>query len=251
MPKHPVKVLSIAGSDPSGGAGIQADLKTFSALGAYGMAVITSLTAQNTMRVSCIHTPPPAFLKNQLEAVFDDIPPDAVKIGMLYGIEEMKVVEKILKKYKPPNVILDPVMVSTSGDKLQDKNSVTFLKENLFPLVNFITPNLQETEILFGSENLKLIKTPLLIKGGHSDNNHCDDHLYINGELYILPGKKIKTKSTHGTGCTLSSAIAVYLAQGKSLLNAAESAKKYVTNAIKKGTKLNIGNGSGPLDHRV
>ncbi|CRH91706.1 Hydroxymethylpyrimidine/phosphomethylpyrimidine kinase [Chlamydia trachomatis] len=252
------KVLTIAGSDSSGGAGIQADIKTMLTNGVYAMSCITALTAQNTTGVSNIMEVSPEFLDSQLESVFEDIFPDAVKIGMVSSSELIEVIAKNLKKYSAKNIVVDPVMVATSGSSLIQTEAVKALKEKLFPLADLITPNLQEAEVLSGKEinsiedmveAAKLIyeesNVAVLLKGGHLDDS-CDDLLY-DGEETWFRGKKIANQNTHGTGCTLSSAIASNLAKGHSLADSIYLAKLYLNNLLMR--KLDLGSGSGPLDH--
>ncbi|WP_455256708.1 bifunctional hydroxymethylpyrimidine kinase/phosphomethylpyrimidine kinase [Peptoniphilus asaccharolyticus] len=252
------KVLTIAGSDSSGGAGIQADIKTMLTNGVYAMSCITALTAQNTTGVSDIMEVSPEFLDSQLESVFEDIFPDAVKIGMVSSSELIEVIAKNLKKYSAKNIVVDPVMVATSGSSLIQTEAVKALKEKLFPLADLITPNLQEAEVLSGKEinsiedmveAAKLIyeesNVAVLLKGGHLDDS-CDDLLY-DGEETWFRGKKIANQNTHGTGCTLSSAIASNLAKGYSLSDSIYLAKLYLNNLLMR--KLDLGSGSGPLDH--
>ena len=252
-------VLSIAGSDCSGGAGIQADLKTMIANGCYGMSVITSLTAQNTTGVRSILNSDPGLLKDQIDAVFEDIVPDAVKTGMIPSGELVEAAAERLKAYGVKNLVVDPVMVATSGADLATSESVKALKEKLIPLSSVVTPNVPEAEILSGLKiNTKddMIEAAgkinsecgcsVLIKGGHNESN-CDDVLLHNGEVIIFEMQKIDNPNTHGTGCTLSSAIACNLAKGMSLPEAVETGKSYVTGAI--AAMLDIGRGRGPLDH--
>lgn len=262
--KSYVKVLTIAGSDSCGGAGVQADLKTVSAHGCYGMSVITALTAQNTKGVAGIHAVPPSFVQEQLEAVFTDIRPDAVKIGMLYSAELIDVVAKQLKKHGVEKIVLDPVMVAQSGDNLLKRDAIDALKEYLIPLSTVVTPNLPEAEVLL-NETLKTeeeIETAakvlsqyscksILIKGGHLEESDSTDFLYISDEdqFVRLKEKRIKTRNNHGTGCTLSSAIASGLAKGDTILNAVEKAKNYITGALQEGAKYSIGHGHGPVHH--
>lgn len=255
------KVLTIAGSDCSGGAGIQADLKTITAHKMYGMSAVTSLTAQNTTGVYGISDVSEDFLAEQLECIFSDIFPDAVKIGMVSNAGLIKVIAEKLKKYSPSNIVLDPVMVSTSGSRLLRDDAQEALTELLMPLADVITPNIPEAEVLAGEkitksrdmvETGKLIydrlsgKTAVLIKGGH-DLNTANDMLYVNGGSVWFEGERIDNDNTHGTGCTLSSAIACNLAQGLDLMKAVEGAKKYISGALNYG--LNLGKGSGPLNH--
>ena len=214
--------MSIAGSDCSGGAGIQADLKTISALGAYAATAITAITVQNTTGVRAIHPVPPVFVRGQIEAVMDDIRPDAIKIGMINDIEIVKVISACLHKYRPAYVIFDPVMVSTSGHKLIEDDAIAALTDDLMPLTSLITPNLREAEVL-----------------------------QIAGEStpHLFTSTKIESPNTHGTGCTLSSAIATFLALGYVMPQAVECAKRYVTHGIEAGKDIRIGEGHGPLNH--
>lgn len=259
------RVLTIAGSDSGGGAGIQADLKTFSALGCYGMSVITALTAQNTIGVNAIHAVPAAFVEKQMEAIFTDIGTDAVKIGMLYSAELVEAVAGQLKKYNPENIVLDPVMVSQSKDKLaQDKGLTEAIKEHLIPLTTVFTPNLPEASILLNRSIKKWeemyqaardlsIYGPesVLIKGGHVDADESNDLLFISSEnRYItIKARRIITRNNHGTGCTISSAVASFLARGDSIEKAVKNAKEYITGAIHAGSEYQIGYGHGPVHH--
>lgn len=254
------KLLTIAGSDSSGGAGIQADLKTFAANGCYGMSVITALTAQNTTGVTGIMEVSPEFVGQQLDAVFTDIVPDAVKIGMVSSPDIVAVIAEKLKFYEAKNIVLDPVMVATSGSSLSKDSAVYALQQLLFPMATVITPNIPETMQLTGMSDInseeKMLEagrlltaqTPggILIKGGHLADN-ADDLLYWNETAYWLRGKKIANPNTHGTGCTLSSAIACFLAKGHLLPEAVRLAKEYLTGAIADG--FDIGHGRGPLNH--
>lgn len=250
--------LTIAGSDSSGGAGIQADIKTMTVLGVYAMSAITALTAQNTMGVTAVLEVTPKFLEQQLDAVFTDIPPDAVKIGMVSSSELIKTIAEKLKFYGAKNIVVDPVMVATSGAKLIEDNAVETLKKFLFPLATVITPNIPEAEIL---SEMK-IKTAddmekaakiifenygcaVLCKGGHSLNDAND--ILFDGEIKIFNGKKIDNPNTHGTGCTLSSAIAAGLAKNLTLVDAIDAAKKYISGAL--AANLNLGKGRGPMNH--
>jgi hydroxymethylpyrimidine/phosphomethylpyrimidine kinase len=254
-------VLSIAGSDCSGGAGIQADLKTISAHKMYGMTAITSLTAQNTTGITGIYDISAEFLKQQLDAVFTDIFPDAVKIGMVSNSELIHTIAECIKYYKPKNIVTDTVMISTSGKRLLSENASDVLINELLPLSDIITPNIPEAEFLSSmkihSNNDKLLSAQkisekimknkaVLIKGGHSINN-ADDILYINNKAYFFSSERINNPNTHGTGCTLSSAIACNLAKGLDIADAVINAKEYITGAIKDG--LNLGKGNGPLNH--
>jgi len=264
MTKKYHKVLTIAGSDSSGGAGIQADLKTFSALGCYGMSAITALTAQNTKGVTAIHAVPPAFAEEQLEAVFGDIGADAIKIGMLYSAEMIETVARQLKKHHAKNIVLDPVMVTQNGDKLLKDEAIEAIKEYLMPLAMVLTPNLPEASVLLNRQvhNLRDMRQAareiascgsrcILLKGGHLDGDDCTDLLFISPEdrFVVLKGRRIDTRNNHGTGCTLSSAIASFLARGLPLDEAARSAKEYITGAIRAGAEYEIGNGHGPAHH--
>lgn len=253
------KVLSIAGSDCSGGAGIQADLKTFTAHKIYGMSVITALTAQNTMGVKGVLEASPEFVGMQIDAIFEDIVPDAVKIGMVSNIDIIKTISERLVYYKAKNIVLDPVMISTSGSKLIDENAVDMLKSKLLPIADIITPNIPEAESLCGfsivtSEDMEKaawkiaqsLKGAVLIKGGHFSDN-SDDLLISKGNKYIFYSKKIDNSNTHGTGCTLSSAIACNLAMGYDMEKSIQNAKNYITGALQ--DKLNLGKGRGPLNH--
>ena len=252
-------VLTIAGSDSSGGAGIQADLKTITMLGCFGMSAITALTAQNTVGVQDVFPVPPGFLEEQMQSVFSDIPPAAVKIGMVFGTPQISAVAAAIQRYQPPYVVLDPVMVATSGDALLQKSAEDALKEVLFPLAALFTPNLPEAERLIGckistvtemetaAEHLgETYHTAVLIKGGHYMGN-CNDLLYQNGTCTWIPGERLDNENTHGTGCTLSSAIAAYLAKGSSLEESVRRGKEYVTHAIRAG--LDLGRGHGPIAH--
>lgn len=254
-------VLTIAGSDPSGGAGIGADLKTIEAHGLYGMSVITAVTAQNTLSVRGVHAVPPAFVAGQLDCVFEDIPPDAVKLGMLYQAETITAVAERLRRYGARNIVLDPVMISTSGRALLAPDAIQALTESLLPLCDVLTPNLAEAAALCGQpvetrEQMVAAaaaisqKTPgaILVKGGHL-TDCADDLLYINGHSQWLAAPHIDNPNTHGTGCTLSSAIACGLARGLAIPESAESAKRYLTACIRAG--LNLGHGAGPLCHHI
>jgi len=258
-----VRVLSIAGSDSGGGAGVQADLKTFGALGCYGMTAITALTAQNTQGVSGIHGVPPAFLKAQLQAVLDDIGVDAVKVGMLHAPEVVEVVAWAIDHYRLRKVVLDPVMVATSGDRLMAAETVQVLVQQLFPRATVITPNLDEAALLLGraidgidaldeaaTALLALGAPAVLLKGGHLPGNDVLDVLaQADGTRLRLPTSRIATPNGHGTGCTLSSAIACYLAQGLGLAQAVQQARGYILQAIGAGAHVRTGHGHGPLNH--
>ncbi len=252
-------VLTIAGSDCSGGAGIQADLKTILANGAYGMSAITALTAQNTTGVQGIVPVAPEFLAMQLDSVFTDIFPDAVKIGMVADVALIEVIAEKLLQYKAKNIVVDPVMVATSGSSLIRDTAVKMLMERLFPLATVVTPNIPEIEVLTGTtvdspEDMEraakkigeIYGCAVLCKGGHSRND-ANDVLFENGTIYRFYGERIDNPNTHGTGCTLSSAIATGLAKGLPLREAVDAAKKYLSGAL--AAMLDLGKGSGPLDH--
>ncbi len=254
------KILSIAGSDSSGGAGIQADIKTITAHKMYAMTVITALTAQNTTGVFAVEETSAEFVSQQIDAIFNDIYPDSVKIGMVSNVAIINAISNSLRKYRAKNIVLDPVMVATSGGKLiRNKDALKALCENIFPLVTVITPNIPEAIALSGIEiinknDMEHVANVLhnnygvsvLIKGGHLEN-YCDDVLVENGSVHWFEGKRIDTKNTHGTGCTLSSAIACGLAEGLDLPHAIIKAKVYITGALKFG--LSLGHGNGPLNH--
>jgi len=256
------RALTIAGSDSGGGAGIQADLKTFSSLGCYGMSVITALTAQNTVAVKGIYPIPPEFIAAQIDAVLEDIGTDAVKIGMLHSPEVIEVVAERLKYHKCSSIVLDPVMIAKSGDKLLKDDAVTALKLKLFPLAKIITPNLPEASVLLNREVTTAKEMPqaardlaelgcstVLLKGGHLNGGESMDLLYIgDSDLTVkFEGKRINTRNSHGTGCTLSSAIAANLAKGGGLASAVKQAKEYITNALAAGADYTIGHGHGPV----
>lgn len=263
-PKTYRRVLTIAGSDSGGGAGIQADLKTFSAIGCYGMSVITALTAQNTIGVTSIHAVPGVFVQQQMEAVFSDIGTDAVKIGMLFSVELIEAVATQLKKHGIGNIVLDPVMVAQSGDKLLQDDAVEAIKTHLMPMADVVTPNLPEAAVLLNrkirnADDLIAAARDLaqfggksiLIKGGHLENQQSTDWLYLVGEdrLVVLKGDFIRTRNNHGTGCTLSSAIAAHLAKGLKIEAAVRAAKVYIGEAIRAGAGYKLGAGHGPVHH--
>lgn len=251
--------LTIAGSDSGGGAGIQADLKTFSAHGVYGMSAITAITAQNTLEVRSVQNIDLNIIKDQIAAVFDDIEVHAVKIGMLSSPDIVMTVANSLQKYKPKHVVLDPVMISKGGHHLLEERAVDALLSQLVPLASLITPNIPEAEVLSTIsinneddmyEACRRIYAcgarSVLLKGGHSKGDPND--LYFDGDdFHWFTGKRLATKNVHGTGCTLSSAIAANLAKGKPILDAIKDGKDYITNAIK--FSLKIGNGHGPTHH--
>ena len=251
--------LTIAGSDSSGGAGIQADIKTMQANGVYAMSAITALTAQNTTGVSGIFEVTPEFLGQQLDAVFTDIYPDAVKIGMVASAELVKMIAFKLKEYKAERIVVDPVMVSTSGSRLISEEAIQILKTELFPLASVLTPNIPEAEVLFGAsihsaEDMERAAQAIseeyhcavLLKGGHQLND-ANDLLDAEGKNRWFYGRRIDNPNTHGTGCTLSSAIASNLAKGYGLEEAVERAKEYISGAL--AAMLDLGAGSGPMDH--
>lgn len=251
-------ILTIAGSDPSGGAGIQADLKTFSALGCYGMAAMTALTAQNTKGVRSIHMIPPDFLEDQLAALFDDIRIDAVKIGMAGTAETIKIIAATLKKYNYLHIVLDPVMVATSGDVLLPDDARHALIHELMPLAGIVTPNKAEAALILGSDTdvenaaralLHKGAKAALVKGGEESGSEAIDVLASDKGIQHFKAPKVQTQNTHGTGCTLSSAIACFLARGLALPSAVEEAKGYITHALSHADELNVGQGSGPVHH--
>ena len=251
--------LTIAGSDCSGGAGIQADLKTMTMNGVYAMSVITALTAQNTTGGRAIQESTPDFLKQQLDAIFEDIYPDAVKIGMVASSELIHVIADRLRHYEAKNIVVDPVMVATSGSALMKNDAVQTLIEELLPISTLVTPNIPEAQVLSGltiqtKEDMiaaaKQIgdqyQCAVLLKGGHSIND-ANDLLYANGDLHWFEGKRIDNPNTHGTGCTLSSAIASNLAKGYTLAESVQRAKDYISGAL--AAMLDLGQGSGPMNH--
>ena len=251
--------LTIAGSDCSGGAGIQADLKTMTVNGVYAMSVVTALTAQNTTGVSAIQESTPEFLKQQMDAVFQDIYPDAVKIGMVASRELICVIADRLRYYDAKNVVVDPVMVATSGSALMKNDAVKTLIEELLPVSTLVTPNIPEAQVLSGltienKEDMVAAAKQIgdsyhcavLLKGGHSIND-ANDLLYTNGEPVWFEGKRIHNPNTHGTGCTLSSAIASNLAKGFTLAESVQRAKDYISEAL--AAMLDLGKGSGPMNH--
>jgi len=260
------RVLTIAGSDSGGGAGVQADLKTFAALGCYGMSAITALTAQNTLGVRAIHAVPPAVLEQQIAAVVEDIGVDAVKIGMLHAPEVVRVVVRALDRYALPRVVLDPVMVATSGDALIEPETVALLRGELFPRACLVTPNLEEAALLLGrpladeaaleaaaADLLALGARAVLLKGGHLQTEQLTDLLACAGTAPAawlrLRGARIASRNLHGTGCTLASAIAAQLALGLPLLAAVQAAHAYVRAAIEAGAGARCGGGHGPINH--
>jgi hydroxymethylpyrimidine/phosphomethylpyrimidine kinase len=255
--------LTIAGSDSSGGAGIQADLKTFAALGVYGASVITALTAQNTRGVSGIHPVPADFVAAQLEAVFSDLDIGAVKIGMVADVAIIDAITATLRRVRPKAVVLDPVMVATSGDRLLGVGAVDALKTKLIPLASIITPNLPEAAALLNEEIassadaieaqarrlLALGARAVLIKGGHGEGPESVDYLLTQNSVETLSAPRIATQNTHGTGCSLSSAIAAGLAKGEDLAIAVRNAKAFISAAIASADRFTVGHGHGPIHH--
>ena len=259
----PPIALTIAGSDSSGGAGIQADIKTFSALGVYSASVITNITAQNTCGVDTVHTLPRNIIEAQLRAVFDDLNVSCVKIGMLNTISTINLVAQILQEYRPKHIVLDPVMISSSGKPLIEALAIEALKTELFPISTLITPNIPEAAALLNSppaetkaamyETIKKLNNfgsqSVLLKGGHLIGDMCIDLLAENDTIDEFSQIKIATNNTHGTGCTLSSAISAHLALGCSIKEAVFKANMYLNNAIKQADSLKIGKGCGPVHH--
>jgi len=255
--------LTIAGSDSSGGAGIQADLKTFAALGVYGASAITALTAQNTRGVSAIHPVPAEFVTAQIDAVFGDLDVKAVKIGMVAQGETIDAIAAALMRWKPSHVVLDPVMVATSGDRLLSADAVEGLRTKLIPRAALITPNLPEAAALLneavasgeaaiadqGKRLLAMGCAAVLIKGGHGQGSESIDYLVTASGTIALPAPRILTSNTHGTGCSLSSAIAAYLAKGETLESAVRNAKTWISAAIAGADRLDVGHGHGPIHH--
>lgn len=252
-------VLTIAGSDCSGGAGIQADLKTFAAHGVYGMSVITAVTSQNTLGVQNVYAIPKNTVLSQLESVFSDIFPDSVKIGMAVNSDTIECISHILKKYRPKHIVTDTIMLSSSGKPLLAASDTDKLAREIFPISEVITPNIPEAEALSGIEITsesdmiaaaeiisEKYRTRVLLKGGHM-HGVCNDLLYDSGRIAWFKNEKVNNPNTHGTGCTLSSAIAANLALGMSLADSVKCAKQYITGAI--NDMMNLGRGNGPLNH--
>lgn len=261
--KYPT-VLTIAGSDSGGGAGIQADIKAISAMGCYAASAITAITVQNTVGVQAVHPVPLDILAGQIDAVLSDIGADAIKIGMLHSAEVVNLVAEKIEQYGIKNVVLDPVMVSTSGHRLIEETAIDSLKSRLMPLARVITPNIPEAEILCSkkiasekefAEVAKILSldntVSVLLKAGHLTGETLVDYFYNaeDGSIALLPSKRVNTRNTHGTGCTLSSAFAAALAKGETLTKAAQSAKQYIQQAIISGAKYQIGKGHGPVNH--
>lgn len=253
------KILTIAGSDCSGGAGIQADIKTITAHKMYAMSVVTTLTAQNTMGVYGVMDATPEFVEMQLDCVFKDIYPDAVKIGMVSNSKIIEIIVEKLIEYNVKNVVVDPVMISTSGSKLLNEDAIEVVIKKLLPVANIITPNIPEAEVLSGMEIRtladmlksaeiisRMLSGSVLIKGGHLKSS-ADDLIFHDNQAIWIRGERVSNSNTHGTGCTLSSAIACNLAKGYSIKESVINAKAYITGALM--ANLNFGNGSGPLNH--
>lgn len=258
------RVLTIAGSDSGGGAGIQADIKAISACGCFATSAITAITAQNTLGVTDIHAIPTPTLKNQIKVVLEDIGTDSVKIGMLHNSETIHAVHENLQLFEVENIVLDPVMVATSGNKLLQDEAIESLKNVLIPSARVITPNIPEAEILLGKKIKKQDDLPefarqlslngkvsVLLKAGHLTEDDLTDIFYNaeTGETVKLSSQRVKSKNTHGTGCSLSSAFAAFLAKGYSLNEAAKNAKDYINDAIIEGAGYSIGKGHGPVKH--
>ncbi len=266
MKKKFTTVLTIAGSDGSGGAGIQADIKTFAALECYGLSVITALTAQNTKGINAVYPVNEASVSEQFRTIASDIPIDAVKIGMLGSIGIIKTVATLLKELQgTPPVVLDTILASSGGISLLSEEAIRLMKKELFPLASLITPNLPETARLLGMREvpatresiekaaMKLFETgatSVLVKGGHSEDDNCCDCLLHDNRFYWFSSKKITTDNTHGTGCTLSSAIAAFMARGEKMESAVEKAKNYLNEALLAGAAYRLGSGNGPLHHQ-
>lgn len=263
--KTPI-TLSIAGSDSSGGAGIQADIKAISSTGGFACTAITALTAQNTLGVQGISPVPLDFIRQQIDSVFDDLNVLAVKVGMLGDVDTIECVARALAHHQPQAVVLDPVMVASSGDLLLQKDAVSALQQHLLPLADLLTPNLYEAQVLLGdtgqtlpqndNEMIAMAKRldqlgakAVLLKGGHGSGSQSTDVLYQSDEHTLLSSPRYDTTNTHGTGCSLSSAIASYCAQGMDLHSAVEHAKRYISQAIASADRLVIGAGAGPVDH--
>jgi hydroxymethylpyrimidine kinase/phosphomethylpyrimidine kinase len=263
LPLAPPVALTIAGSDPSGGAGIQADLKTFGACAVYGAAVITALTAQNTSGVAAVHVPPADFVAQQIELVLDDLPVAAVKTGMLARRDIAERTAEILRARAVPRLVVDPVMVSKSGARLLDEGAIDALREALLPLAAVATPNLPEAAVLLGASEAEVARDPeraarallalgpraVVLKGGHRGGAASDD-LYADAHgLVVLPAARIETTNTHGTGCTFAAALAAHLARGATPAFAARAAKEYVTAALRAARAWRLGRGHGPVHH--
>lgn len=264
MKKRYKIALSIAGSDPSGGAGLQADLKTFSACGCYGATAVVAVVDENTQGVTGVFPVSPSFVRGQIKSVLDDLGADAVKIGMLHSAEMVRTIKDTLAEYDVRNIVLDPVMVATSGDPLLEDDAIDTLKNVLVPFARVITPNIPEAEILLGEKILSQDALPdcarrlsqggkvsVLLKAGHLSDAELVDVFY-NAEtdnVMLLPSRRLDTPNTHGTGCTLSSAVAAFLARGFALDDAVRNAKEYIGKAIEAGAGYEIGHGHGPVHH--
>ena len=262
LPKIP-NVLTIAGTDPTGGAGIQADIKAFSALGAYGMSVVTALVAQNTRGVDCVHGVPARFVAAQIDSVFCDVRVDAVKIGMVHTADVAAAIVDRLRRYEAANVVLDPMMVAKSGDRLLDDAAIETVRDHLLPISSIVTPNLPEAGVLLGRDTPRTFDAMreaaralhqlgpayVLLKGGHLDGTTSCDMLFDGQDVFELTANRIATKNTHGTGCTLSAAIAALLPRHRSVEDAARQAKRYVTAAVRESGQLDVGHGHGPVHH--
>jgi hydroxymethylpyrimidine/phosphomethylpyrimidine kinase len=260
-------VLTIAGVDPSGGAGVLADIKAISALGAYGTAVIAALTAQNTQGVTGVSPVPPDFVNAQINTLFADVRIDAVKIGMLGQQAVTRVVAERMAQWKPRHLVIDPVMVAKSGDHLLDPSAIHELRDHLLPMATLLTPNLPEAGVLLGSSQVETLKEMrrvaeklrrllnddgerwIFLKGGHLPGNDLVDVLFNGDRLIELPGRRIETKNTHGTGCTLSAALAALLPRTDDVEQAAKQAKQYLVTAIARSGELDVGSGHGPVQH--
>lgn len=262
--KHYPCVLTIAGSDCSGGAGIQADIKTISALGAYAASVITAVTVQNTRGVTGVHHIPAEIISDQIKAVMEDIRPVAIKIGMVTDAETVYAIAETLRRFNPQYLVFDPVMISSSGRKLMEDNAIEAIKKELFPLCSLITPNMDEASFLLqrnilSTDDMKVAARDLLhygsqsvlLKGGHLKGESACDILQTTDiqTPYTFHAPKIESKNTHGTGCTLSSAIATHLALGKNTIQAVKKAKEYVSHCLEYGKDVCIGDGHGPMNH--
>lgn len=258
--KRYIPILTVAGSDSSGGAGIQADIKTISAIGCYAMSAITAITAQNTTGVHSIQGISPEILSDQIDMICTDIPPMGAKTGMLYDLSNVKVTADALRRHNVPNLVVDPVMISTSGSLLIERDAIKAMSEKIFPLAVLVTPNRNEAIELTGETDpmrqaMKLHANGcrnILLKGGDSDRSDMKiDYLYLDGEtdLITLTADAVNTRNTHGTGCTLSAAIASYLALGFDITDACMRGKLFVTRALQAGAKVNIGKGHGPVNH--
>ena len=256
-------LLTIAGTDPTGGAGIQADLKAFSALGAYGMSVITALVAQNTRGVDFVHAVPGDFVAVQIDSVFSDVRVDALKIGMVHTADVAAIIVDRLQRHEATNIVLDPVMVAKSGDRLLDDSAIETVRDQLLPIARVVTPNLPEAGVLLGRDTPMafdamydavralhdLGPSHVLLKGGHLEGTTSSDLLFDGKDVIELKANRIATKNTHGTGCTLSAAIAALLPRHSSVQDAVKEAKRYITDAIRESGQLDVGQGHGPVHH--